>query len=727
MEKIRALILPDEFASLKVAKSTLEFIRLEGDLQDRCRLQRVLARLDSQRLNLSGFPNVLKVRAAEAKDDFPTRHSWDSYFRDAKHMNELKPGERPDTIHITGLPVKWFIEDSGSLPSESLIGKIFKKWGTLRRIDVPAADAYRSRMRLGTNINKFSYEDGIFFDAYIQYVEYMDFVRAMDALRGMKLLKKEGEKAFTAAIKIDFDKTKHMSDSSVAHREFERKRLIAQDTLAAERLRRKEEAEEKRREEQKKKEEADAASKENRRRKREEKRKRKVLTKFRKKEEDKVSMKIAREGQKLIKAQRQLESIRLLDELFDRIKIKVENNEIKIDEVSNTDVKKEEKKNNKMDGVTEALSSDENSKDGKKDKKAKKSKKKKTKKEKKKKKKRKKGKDSENSASPSEDSGTEEQAKKLKSVLKQNVAYPSSSTTATSLESLPYPPLYPRFPQPWCYEAALPMLYPSLPRGMPRGGRFARGRGRGFSWRNAGNPRTVPTFNPHLYNEQYYKYFAHLVGQDYHSFDYRSSRSRSRKGSFSRSRSRSRTRSRSRSRTKSRSRSRSKSGSRSRSRSHQSKSRTKSRTKSRSRSKRRSRSKSRSRSRRRRDRSKSRSRSSSRVRSRSRRSRSKRKSRSRSRSKTRSNTRSRYRRRRERSVSKVKITRAKSRTTSPKRRSRSSTWSMPKSPGRRSCSWSKGADVDHKQGSGKTPKVIEEKTENTEAPQISHLENITSD
>lgn len=53
---------------------------------------------------------------------------------------------------------------------------------------------------------------------------------------------------------------------------------------------------------------------------REEKRKRKVLTVFRKQEEDKVSLKIAREERKLIKAQRQLESIRLLDALFDRIK-----------------------------------------------------------------------------------------------------------------------------------------------------------------------------------------------------------------------------------------------------------------------------------------------------------------------------------------------------------------------------------------------------------------------
>lgn len=42
-----------------------------------------------------------------------------------------------------------------------------------------------------------------------------------------------------------------MSDNSVSHREFERKRLVAQDDLAAEKLRRKEEAEAKKKEETK--------------------------------------------------------------------------------------------------------------------------------------------------------------------------------------------------------------------------------------------------------------------------------------------------------------------------------------------------------------------------------------------------------------------------------------------------------------------------------------------
>lgn len=75
-----------------------------------------------------------------------------------------------------------------------------------------------------------------------------------------------------------------------------------------------------------KKEEADVTAKVNRQQKREEKRKGKALKMFRKQEEDKVSMKIAREEQKLIKAQRQLESMRLLDELFDRIKVCNERN-----------------------------------------------------------------------------------------------------------------------------------------------------------------------------------------------------------------------------------------------------------------------------------------------------------------------------------------------------------------------------------------------------------------
>ena len=60
----------------------------------------------SSKCNLSHSPCT--VRAAEAKVNFPTRHDWDSWFRDAKNMNEMKPGERPDTIHFKDFPSRWF-------------------------------------------------------------------------------------------------------------------------------------------------------------------------------------------------------------------------------------------------------------------------------------------------------------------------------------------------------------------------------------------------------------------------------------------------------------------------------------------------------------------------------------------------------------------------------------------------------------------------------------------
>ncbi|XP_019699825.1 serine/arginine repetitive matrix protein 2 isoform X1 [Harpegnathos saltator] len=741
MEKIRALILPDEFVSLKVAKSTLEFIRLEGDLRDRCRLQRVLARLDLQRLNLAGFTSVLKVRAAETKDDFPTRHNWDSYFRDAKHMNELKAGERPDTIHISGLPVKWFTEDDSNTPSESLIVKIFKKWGALRRVDVPAADPYRSRMRLGNNIHKFSYEEGIYFDVYIQYVEYMAFVRAMDALRGMKLLKKDEQNSLTATMKVDFDKTKHMSDNSVSHRDFERKRLIAQDNLAAEKLRKKEEEEKKRREEQKKKEEADSAAKVSRQQKREEKRKRKALKMFRKQEEDKVSMKIAREEQKLIKAQRQLESMRLLDELFDRIKTKVEKNEIKLGQNMNVEARKDDKKNDQTGENANKLDSESEKKGKKEDVKKKKLKKEKKKKKKRKKKRRKD--DDSGSDSSLETLDKETSNKKMKNVLTKNNCTPSSADA-----TLPYADAYDPIQM---LRISTMSRYPSMSPGMQMmripmsrypGAQMLREpmaryhypvssmrRGRGYFPRC--DVSSYALTNPYLYNEDYYEYFTHIVNQDSKR---QSSKSRNRRKSTSRSisktrnsktRSNSKTRARSASRSRSRRRSgsrfrssgkRSKSTSRSRSRSRSRRSRSRRKSRSRSRSKSRSRRKSASRSAsRKRTRTRTRSRSGSKhrsatrsrskrrsssrskrrssrsvSRSRTRRSRSRRKSRSKSRSRSRGSARNRYRKRHGgRSSSVVRITRAKSRTASPKRRSRSSSWSVPRSPDRRSVSWSK--------------------------------------
>lgn len=208
MEKLKNMTKPEEFIVLKVSKSTLEFIRFEAEIENKSKLPSVIARLDTRTIKLSGFSELLKVRAAEAKIPFPTRHTWDSYFRDARNMNEMKPGERPDTIHICNLPSKWFATKQdktkgNDIPSEYVFRKVFEVFGEVRYVDIPIADPYRNKMKAHVSgMKTFSFGQDLSFEGYVQYKEYICFVKAMDALRGMKLLRKEGDKAYTASIKV---------------------------------------------------------------------------------------------------------------------------------------------------------------------------------------------------------------------------------------------------------------------------------------------------------------------------------------------------------------------------------------------------------------------------------------------------------------------------------------------------------------------------------------------
>lgn len=209
MEKLKKMIRPDTFIVLRIAKSTLEFIRFEGEIENKGKLVNVIGRLDCKTIKLSGFPDSLKVRAAEAKPNFPLRHDWESYFRDARHMNEMCPGERPDTVHVQDVPSRWFANrrnQDKDKPSEYVLKKVFETFGEIRCCDIPMLDPYRKEMSQkasGTNnIQTFTFGQDINFEAYIQYKEYISFVKAMSAIRGMKLLYKEDDKAWTAAIKV---------------------------------------------------------------------------------------------------------------------------------------------------------------------------------------------------------------------------------------------------------------------------------------------------------------------------------------------------------------------------------------------------------------------------------------------------------------------------------------------------------------------------------------------
>lgn len=209
MEKVKGMIRPDVFITIKIIKSTLDFIRLEAEAENKSILKTLIMRLDSKIIKLSGFPDSLKVRAAEAKINFPSRHDWDSYFRDAKNMNEMKPGERPDTVHFKDLPTRWFASSrERDKPSEQILKKVYEPYGEIRCVDIPMLDPYRKEMvssQKTTAIQTFTFGQDLTFDAFVQYKDYISFVKAMIALKGMKLMYREKEadgKAFTANIKV---------------------------------------------------------------------------------------------------------------------------------------------------------------------------------------------------------------------------------------------------------------------------------------------------------------------------------------------------------------------------------------------------------------------------------------------------------------------------------------------------------------------------------------------
>ncbi|XP_050788676.1 A-kinase anchor protein 17A [Gopherus flavomarginatus] len=333
MERLKGMVQTHQFSTLRISKSTMDFIRFEGEVENKSLVKSFLACLDGKTIKLSGFSDILKVRAAEYKIDFPTRHDWDSFFRDAKDMNETLPGERPDTIHLEGLPCKWFaLKDSGSeKPSEEVLIKVFKKFGEIRNVDIPMLDPYREEMT-GRNFHTFSFGGHLNFEAYVQYHEYAGFIKAMNALRGMKLMYKGDDgKAVACNVKVSFDSTKHLSDASIKKRQLERQKLQELEQQREEQKRREKEAEEKKKEEERKQKELEELERERKReeklRKREQKQKdrearrnKKKLEKMQAEEQKKLQEKIRLEERKLLLAQRNLQSIRLIAELLSRAK-----------------------------------------------------------------------------------------------------------------------------------------------------------------------------------------------------------------------------------------------------------------------------------------------------------------------------------------------------------------------------------------------------------------------
>lgn len=62
MERVKAMVAPEQFSTLRISKSTLEYIRFEGEVENKTVVKSLLGRLDGKTIKLSGFTDVLKVR-----------------------------------------------------------------------------------------------------------------------------------------------------------------------------------------------------------------------------------------------------------------------------------------------------------------------------------------------------------------------------------------------------------------------------------------------------------------------------------------------------------------------------------------------------------------------------------------------------------------------------------------------------------------------------------------
>jgi splicing factor, arginine/serine-rich 17 len=157
---------------------------------------------------------------------------------------------------------------------------------------------------------------------YVQFSEYGSFVKCLDEFRGMKLVRKEADKVLAVNIKVTFDKTKHLSENCIKRRKIIRDRLIEKDREKVEEEERKLREEREKREKEKEKLEEMKKAQIIKQRQREERRKQKYIQKITQDESSELTKKIRHEQKKLLKAQRKVESIRLLEALFQRISAK---------------------------------------------------------------------------------------------------------------------------------------------------------------------------------------------------------------------------------------------------------------------------------------------------------------------------------------------------------------------------------------------------------------------
>ncbi|XP_069798979.1 A-kinase anchor protein 17B-like [Dendropsophus ebraccatus] len=348
LEELKTLVAPDNFSSVRVSKTTKEFIRIEGETDTKQMAQIFFEKLNGQSLPISCLPRPLHMAVTVAPADLPANDNTEKLL--AEIVDDLEGSAENDTpscIHLEGLPCKWFLalDSNTEKPSLEILRTTFEKFGNIVNIDIPMLDPYReddSGNQLGTG--------GLQpFDAFIQYENLSSTIASVRSLQEMKLMfTSEDGKSLACDIKISVDETNHFSEEAINKRTAERLKLQELEQQ------RKQEKEEEEAERKRKLEERKARARKRRarlKRKLQKQRQQKALQLQQQQQQQQEQQQQQQQQQeicpeeeeedteewqerKLLLAQRRLESIKLLTTILDKVNDLVQVNKLEEEQMN---------------------------------------------------------------------------------------------------------------------------------------------------------------------------------------------------------------------------------------------------------------------------------------------------------------------------------------------------------------------------------------------------------
>lgn len=141
LDQLKSLIFPDQFTTVRLSKSTKNFIRFEGEAETLCLMQILKAKLHGRIIKLTVLKTDFKVVERDAQSE------WEHFSKDKEAFSSEEGEEQdhnksPDSIYFEGLPCKWFVPkgSSGAKPCEDILRVVFERFGKIKNVDIPMLD-----------------------------------------------------------------------------------------------------------------------------------------------------------------------------------------------------------------------------------------------------------------------------------------------------------------------------------------------------------------------------------------------------------------------------------------------------------------------------------------------------------------------------------------------------------------------------------------------------------